>query len=524
MGDIRNLDHNDNIVALVEAILGKRVAVEEPASPSAGDDYDHLADMEKDQSFSKEGPQPDRAPKDVFIGVANPYALVEALLGRQVDRECMSVIEVMQNVLQTDYDEMFDMKYRSVLYAGMKLNENERKAERCDEKEMKILREQDLITPDLSRVDRLEDLERIGLKDLKNVHVKCARMQNGKLRLVLQARDIGHTVTNRDITVSIKDLITPFRSMNERNSLSSNAQRWTPPNAEWRDMYDYFFRQVNKRLISDITRFRIGEHRETIRRFDDPVQGCTSNSWFVAALFSVFWSNPSMINRATRLQHDGNRDKRTLSVRFHDKGGRQNNKTETVEVNYELPINNSNNEPLYCRSSDGADIWPSLYEKAFAKWITGSNSEHPDITQTNSGDPIKAMAQINGREPHYFECDKHQAHDLLSLVRRNCVNNQTINPMAAFTYATGSHYMGANIVANHAYSVLGFCGMGKNQYIVVRNPWGVTELQGLTSCNGMLGRLDPEMWRPAALLDQGGVFALDPEAFKRVFAYVGVAK
>ncbi|KAH6971333.1 hypothetical protein EDB80DRAFT_882875 [Ilyonectria destructans] len=107
-----------------------------------------------------------------------------------------------------------------------------------------------------------------------------------------------------------------------------------------------------------------------------PTQGGASNSWLIAALFSVFWADPHTINRATRVHQEKNEKKR-LSIKFHNKGGDNNARTESVEVDYEIPINNSNNMPVYCRSSDGADIWPALYEKAFAKWITGSSSEQP---------------------------------------------------------------------------------------------------------------------------------------------------
>jgi len=193
-------------------------------------------------------------------------------------------------------------------------------------------------------------------------------------------------------------------------------------------------------------------------------------------------------------------------------------------VDYEIPINNSNNEPMYCSASDCADIWPSLYEKAFAKWITGTSSERPDITKTFCGDPIKAMAQINGKEPHYFVTENHSANDMLGLVRANCMNFKTINPMSAYTYATGSNYRGSNIVANHAYSVLGYTVLGEKQYIVLRNPWGVTEASGLTSYPGLLERVDPHLWHPAALLDHGGLFAVEAQAFKHCFAVLGVAK
>ncbi|KAF4849605.1 Thiol protease [Colletotrichum siamense] len=516
MGDIRNTERDSNVLALVEAILGHKIESQPGSSTQSNiDEYEDLVDMSKDHDLSKE-PRPDSPPKNPCVGAVNPYALAEALIGRKIDRESMAAAQILQNVLQTDYDELFDMRHKSVLYAGMKLNEKERKAEMYDEKDMKILNERDLQTPDFSGVRRLDDLEKIGLKDIKETKVKVARMQNGKLRLVLHAHELARTVSNREVTMSINELVTPFR-MREKG-------RWQPPNASWRDMYDYFFQQVNKRLISDITMFRVGDRRETLRNFDDPTQGCSSNSWFVSALFSVFWADPCAINRATRVHTHGNEKKRFLSIKFHDKGGKQNNRTETVEVNYEIPINNSDNEPLYCRSSDGADIWPSLYEKAFAKWITGTTSEQPDITQTHCGDPIKAMAQINGRTPHYYECNNHSAHTLLGLVRSNSLNNKTINPMTAFTYATGREFHGANIVANHAYSVLGYCVIGDKQYIVLRNPWGVTEPQGLTSYTGLLGRLDPEIWNPATLLDHGGLFALEADSFKKCFSHIGVAK
>jgi hypothetical protein len=179
---------------------------------------------------------------------------------------------------------------------------------------------------------------------------------------------------------------------------------------------------------------------------------------------------------------------------------------------------------MYCRSSDGVNIWPSLYEKAFAKWITGGSSEHPDITQTHCGDPIKAMAQINGKDPHYYMTEHHSFNDMLGLVRSNCVNFKTINPMAAWTYATGDMYRGSNIVANHAYSILGYTMLGDKQYIVLRNPWGVTEPVGLTSNPGLLQRVEPALWHPAAMLDEGGLFAIEAKAFKVCFACIGVAK
>lgn len=515
MGDLRNKQSDDNVVALVETLLGRKLVPQDRRSEGSSDDYDHMSDVGIGRNMNIQEPRPDSPPDDVCVGAANPFAVAEALLGRQLERHSIYSAKILQNVLQTDYDEMFDMKHHSVLYAGLKLNEKERRAERFNKDEMKILNERDLITPDLSSVRRLDDLEQVGLKDLKDTKVKVARMQNGKLRMIVEAPEIGKHVTNRGITMSINDLTTPFRR---------GQGPWSPPNASWRDISEDVYERVNRQVISEMNRFRIGDHRETMRSFDDPTQGALTNSWFVAALFSVFWSDPSTINRATHIHHHGHRENRFM-VRFHDKGGRLNNKSETVEVNYELPVNNSDHEPIYCRSSDGTDIWPGLYEKAFAKWILGDKkSEEPDLTVLHAGDPIKAMAQINGREPLYYECEKHSAQDILGLVRTHCLNNKTIDPMTAFTYATGRHFNGANVVANHAYSVLGYCVLGHRQYIVLRNPWGITEPEGITGYHGLLNRLEPAIWNPAVLLDHGGLFALDAESFKQAFSHIGIAK
>lgn len=531
---------------LVQAIIGSRSQKNSAGSDRTETlDYDDLHDFKADMLLSLDdpgrSPQPDEQPQDVRVGAANPYALVEAIIGRRIDRNSVNSANLISQVLQTDYDELFDLRNKSVLYAGLKLNEGERRAEQLTEKDIRLLQERDLITPDLSRVRRLSDLEQIGLKDLGQTRVKHARIQNGKIRLVIQANAndnrLARQVSNRELTPTLNELMTPFRMRrNDDPNQPGDRRNWSPPNASWRDMYDYFFQSVNRRMINDVTNFRIGDGRRvTTHNFDDPEQGASTNSWLIAAIFSVFWADPARINRATRLhphdedEDDNNRDgrrgrKHTLRVRFHDKGGNNNNQTQTVEVNYEIPVTNSNSEPVYARASDRTDIWPSLYEKAFAKWISNNSSDRPDITVTHSGDPVKCMAQINGREPEYYRCENHSTNDLLGVVRQNCVNNRTINPMCCWTHATGQQYRGSNLVANHAYSICGYAIVGDRQYIVVRNPWGVTEPAGLTSYPGLLNRMDPELWSPAEMLDQGGVFALETDAFREAFQYMGVAK
>ncbi|KAI1394333.1 cysteine proteinase [Hypoxylon trugodes] len=528
---------NIDAYALFEALTGHKIDRRSiPSSRTMSEDYEVLGD---DRPLLGQEPSPDEPPKDVNIGAINPYALVEAMIGHRLDRHALSTARIISDVLQTDYEELFDLKHNSVLFAGLKLNEENRQAEELSEKEMQILEERDLVTPDLSRIKKLDDLEKIGLKEVGDTRIKMARMQNGKLRLVLDGQSLGRTVGNHDITETINDLVLPFRHGKE-------DREWTPPNSSWRDMNEAFFRSIPRRFMMDGPPFSFGGSHHSFReqyqhRFDDPTQGAASNSWLIAAIFSVFWANPAMINRSTRLVSGPmDRNRRTLAVKFHDKGGRNNAETDTVEVDYQIPVNNSTDLPIYARSSDGYETWPSLYEKAFVKWMShgkdnngGNNrntvddsSDHIDLTKAHNGDPIKAMAQINGREPRYYFTDRHSGAELAGLVRACSVNKRTISPMAAWTHATGDMFRGSNLVANHAYSILGWVSEGQeeNQYIIVRNPWGVTEPRGLTSYPGLLDRVEPEFWPPAALLDRDGVFSVEVQAFKKYFACIGVAK
>lgn len=521
--------------ALFEALTGRKVE-NRAVSSSTMDEYDDLRDVRVTSGEIGKFPDPDKEPDDVVVGAINPYALVESMVGHRLTHQSRDCARIVSDVLQTDYDELFDLKHDSILYAGLKLDSENKTAELLKSDDVKILDENDLVTPDLSRVEKLEDLEQVGLKGIGSTKVKLARLQNGKLRVILDGHNLSKTVSNTQITMSVNDLATMFRR---------NKGQWAPPNATWRHAEETARHQYQQRMFMDFENRLSMNERPTgylnnsmrnrcgtiANRFDDPVQGSTSNSWLIAAIFSVFWANPAIINRSTRsVSHDYNderddsrRRQQQFEVKFHDKGGRNNNSTQTIKVNHEIPVNNSSMDTIYARSSDRMDIWPALYEKAFAKWITGDSSDHPDITQTAYGDPIKAMAQINGRDPHYFFTENRSHKELLGIVRASSVNFKTINPMAAYTYATGKMYKGSNIVANHAYSILGWCQFGDRSYIVMRNPWGVTEPLGLNSYPGLLDRVDPEFWRPACMLSSNGVLALECTEFQKLFACIGVA-
>lgn len=439
--------------------------------------------MTTDKSISS-----DPAPKDMYVGAVSPYALVSALLGQRIDPNSIESVQIISDALQTDYNELFDMKYNSVLYAGLRLNKDNY-AEPLSSRDMHELTEDDLETPNLSKIEKVSDLQDIGLKDIPDTQVKQAWFRNGKLNLILHPRHLAAKLSNSDVTRSISELVTPFRRQKQES---------TPPNSTWRNVFDFLKERTDN---------------------NDPVQGAIGNSYLIAAISAVSWADPYTIIHRTRATGHSERTK----IHFHSKGGRNDARSADVEVNDDIIINNSSNFPVYCRSSEGGDLYPSLYEKAFAKWITQDSSHHPDITQTAAGDPVKVMAQINNKTPYYYFTSRHSAEDLLGVARSNSVNKKTINPMIAWTHGSGEMYRGSNLVGNHAYTILGWFSLGGKQYFVLRNPWGVTEPMGLNTYPGLMA-VHHRIWRPINKIDSNGIFAMEAEAFKRCFAGLGVAK
>ncbi|KAL2150158.1 hypothetical protein VTH82DRAFT_7834 [Thermothelomyces myriococcoides] len=546
--------------------------------------------------------KPDSPPKELYIGAINPFALVEALLGRKLDWDKASTGQLLASILQTDYEELFDMRFQSILYAGIRLNDRGDRAEPIPAKDMHTLTERDLVTPDFSKVEKLGDLGHLGIKDLESIRVKHAVMSNGNLRLTLEPRAVGKTLRNSEMTKTLRELCTPFRVHKEGE--------WTPPNGTWADLGRCYF--------------------PTATSFSNPVQGATSNSWLIAALMSVAWSDPDIIKHcAGRSSSSSSSDTSTsstsstssihecqMSIKFHSKGGHMDAPTRTITVNCELPINTSSSMLMYCRPSSvnampdsitaittatanrtwGGDLWSALYEKAYAQWITSASSDidefdddedmlgcgsssssvgvggygrhgrhghvhqyhhhccgwaedqqrqqlqqreqqkqhqRPDLTQTSHGDPVKAMAQLTGRDPVYYFSDSRSGAELLGLVRAHSVNQRAAYPAVAWTRPSHPAFRGCTLAGNVAYSVLGWAApQERRRYVVLRHPWGVTEPEGLASSYypgvvvpgaGAAG-LDVTFWPPAAMVDGRGVFAVEAAAFKEYFAGVGFAK
>ncbi|WP_203258309.1 C2 family cysteine protease [Hyunsoonleella ulvae] len=435
----------------------------------------------------------DKAPK-LSIGAINPYALTETLLGRKIDWSKKNSIKIMEDTLETDYSELFDMKFNSPIYAGLKLNKDNM-PEPLKASEIKIRTLEDAETPDISRLKKLSELEKLGIKKLSDVKIKSGLINKDTLELKLDIPNINRTLSKSVLSEALASIVL--------NKSGSSKKDWTPQNGVWVDKGDFF---------NDVV------------EYSDPIQGAVANCYFIAALNAVAWADPYRIVHRNRATATGETD-RVNAIKFYSKGGGKDAPTKLVEVTDKTVVNTSNSNWIYCRSNDNNEIYPALYEKAFAKWVTKTNSDKPDITKTAWGNCVKATAQLNNKTPHYYNTNSRTGSELYSIVRANSMSRKTIHPMTAWTYGSSDKsYTGTNVVGSHCYAVLGWAYKNRKKYIVLRNPWGVTEPAGLNTYQGLISFFDESFWRPINTIGNDGVFALEANSFKTLFAGIGVAK
>ena len=180
--------------------------------------------------------KPSVAPKYLCIGAINPRALIEMLLNQKVDWSDSESTNIMTTTLETDYNELFDMKYNSPIYAGLNLGDNNR-AVRAKSEEMKSMTTEDRLTPNLATIKTIGDLKTVGVTDVNTTAVKQVYLRGGKLNLVLEAPEqLNKSMSNLSLTQRILDLATPFNHESKSGEKSGeNTVGWTPAGYTWRE-------------------------------------------------------------------------------------------------------------------------------------------------------------------------------------------------------------------------------------------------------------------------------------------------
>jgi len=433
------------------------------------------------------------APQGVTnIGVINPFALAELVTNQSIDWDTVDERRVFEESFDRPYEELFDPQYGSPLYPGVELTA-EGSLERRSLRDLDLAIEDNAprSDPDLSNVSNLGDLgESMSVGDASELEVRNARV-NTSDSVSLEVRRPQAERAVSALQPFSRDVIEAIMAAAETD------EEWTPSGAAWNDPGDFF--------------------SETAEWFD-PMQGAVANCYFIAALSAVAWAKPYQITHRTRATGETQQAFVDM-VEFHGGGS-----SSRVEVSEAVPLRNGN--WIYARSREQDEIWPAVYEKAYAKWKTGVSSDKPDITQTAFGDPVRAVDELVGGSRSYTGTSNNTADDLWSEVRGNSRSYKTFNPGCAWTYSSGSSapnnisYNSANIVANHAYAVLGWDYDQGTKYIALYNPWGRTEAS-TGRMNGVWTPYDESFWRRVNMPDNDGTFAVDAPTFKRYFAGLG---
>jgi hypothetical protein len=390
----------------------------------------------------------DKTPENV--GVINPYALAEVVLKQSVDWEQVDTHEVLKEAFAKPYEELFDPKYESPLYTGLKLNRE---------------------TLDMERAELPTDI--------------------GFPKVDAELLKTDAEVTDADLQVKEKDVPQVLARV-------SATATWKDPGS--------FFKEAAE--------------------MSDPVQGALGDCYFIAALSSVAWADTYVIAHKTRAT--GTTQQAFVDmIELYD-----GDKPVKVEVSELLPLNPPANNYIYARSSEKGEIWPAIYEKAYAKWRTNDPGDKPNYAPIAGGDPVRAAAQLTGLKRYYYWTAGLSAHDIWQKVRQNSLSRKTFNPVVAWTYPSGDkspdkvNYNNAHLVANHAYSILGWDYVNGQEYVVLRNPWGTYEAT-LNIAGGTWIAWDapyyggPGWWRPVQMATVDGIFGLRADAFKKYFAGFG---
>jgi hypothetical protein len=271
---------------------------------------------------------------------------------------------------------------------------------------------------------------------------------------------------------------------------------YTPPGAEWADPGDFF---------------------EEAAEYFDPVQGGLGDCYFIAALSAVAWSRPYAIMQRARSIGAG-------PQAFVDRIDFYSNGVKSIEVSERVPLMKSTHAWIYARSSEAGEIWPAVYEKAFAKWKTGDPTDEPNYGPIAGGWPVQATTELTNLTGVTRTCSSLTADQIWSAVRSNSLSYRTFNPVTAWTFCVSPapvDYTGTGIVGYHAYTVLGWAFVNNIKYVVLRNPWGHNG-PVINSLPGNWSAYDVSFWR-SVQLNAGGVFAIPVDTFKKYYWQFGWA-
>jgi Calpain family cysteine protease len=207
---------------------------------------------------------------------------------------------------------------------------------------------------------------------------------------------------------------------------------------------------------------------------DDPMQGQVGDCYFISSLAALAHARPELLARAITANDDG-----TFTVTFHErKAGATTTHPVAITVDGTLPTKRGQLE--YATARDAHELWPMLFEKAYATWKGGYDAIEGGMAAT-------ALEALSGARGAFFPVTaESSAGSVFTKLKDACADGGCV---VALSKPWSPSRQG--VVADHAYTVLGVKEENGQKLVQLRNPWGERE-------PGNDGRDDGVFWLPMA--------------------------
>jgi hypothetical protein len=406
------------------------------------------------------------------IGVVNPYALAELVVGRRIDwTNVVDPRSLLEVSLGMPIDRLLDPRSGSILYRGL-----------VPAKNGKLVR--------LAPADLVADVEhRLSLHTTFAASAMSTRPAPSMQLLLERPKNLAAARLSAAALAGLK------------------AAANTDPATVWVDPGSYVTDSIEA---------------------GDPVQGALGDCYFIGALAAVAWTMPSVLAQRAGTLSGIPSEVIRFSPGYYGPPGHPTDSGPLftdLGVTERLPEQAGSGVPMYAQSSDAGEIWPGVWEKAFAKWRTGDHDDQPDYAPIEGGDCLEATRAIVGRNRQldWYDNEHEDANGVLQVIKSHTRGGRTISPMTAWTYSSADefpndgiarNYDRSSIVFNHCYTLLGWTKRDNVDYVVLRNPWGFHEATRSDRAEGgtVLG----------LAVNTNGVFALPVEVFRRYYPGFGV--
>ena len=196
----------------------------------------------------------------------------------------------------------------------------------------------------------------------------------------------------------------------------------------------------------------------------DVDQGHLGDCYFVAALASVAYAQPKLLENAITERPDG-----SLSVRLYHRASDGHYETDDVTVDKLVPVSGTG-RPSFAHGQVAGQMWPAWIQKAYAAHSSLENGKGTYDQIGKGGFPSSAFEALTGKPARDLYVDPSLSSNLYAPIEQALLGQ---HPVVAFTPQKLPE--GAPVHESHTYSILGIRTVEGKQMIKVRNPWGYSE-------------------------------------------------